>query len=848
VTTADGFNLFIDLELEPDAAPAVIASRIEELKYVWSKDSTGIRGNQASVKLARLSQYKALAAAPEQLEEHAKEARLQRQEERRQAVEELTHLLSMLTEQPDRARIEQFVERFKARLPADDVRKLAAKVPEKETKKRPSRPLLEKSLADRIAKDLQIVKKTDLYAFLDDPAYRVTMRSSEDVLRRAADALATKLKNKTDPQSTVSQGLVSHCRNVLCDADRRASYDNTLAIAAIRPLVRDLRLIATNNVLTRSQLDQVAARAVAAGVPREAAIEYLEDEIDKQKLTIVGDRSSIPATRVCGHDGTLIHDAATKHCTSCGRALEIDCPKCHRPVPTERAQCTCGFRVGDLPLITAWFDEGEQHVRGNRDHEAIATYERVLAVWPEWPRAVQARDLAHKRVEAARQALQAQIDTQKAAAEAEAAKADAIRAQLAAQEQAREQRVAAARHEAVQRIEARLAELAAMVKARHLCAARPCGDRADQDMSYATVEQRTRLAALRAEVETGWKEAQATFAKARAAHRAAELAATPRERAPHRDAAIAGYQATLASCADFEAALAQLGSLPPEPPLSVDASIGKGVLRVTWSEVRDATGYRVVLTKGRPPKTTVDGHFVKVPRSPWTSPALESGLPYYCAVFTERGSVVSEQARVSGPHFQAGEVERLEVSRDLDGVSLRWVLPPGGHHVEVTRRALGPNDAAVLVPARGDEARDTTAGRSEAHTYTVRAVYRDANGTEHRSAGLTARIDAVSADHPSAARWGATIKANLPPVQTGMVRQVRQRIWSPAALTAGTILVALFTWLAMAYGCGAMIHGRRASLERAPTAELQNPPGNHRPVSSLTAPPKQPGSGVETLK
>jgi len=816
--SGDGFNLFIDLELDVDTAPSVIDSRLEELRYVWSARAT--RGDRdAKLRLSRMAKYREVLAAPNRLAEHAGQAADQRKAATRQAVEELNALIAAIAGPADEAKIAEFAKRFKKHLTEAQVRATfaAAKTPAAAARPRLQRPLLEASLADRIRNDLKAIGKSDLYAFLDEPGgHRVTPRSSEAVIRTAADALAARLKNKTDTVSTVRQGLVGHCLAVLCKAERRAEYDNSLALEAVRPLVNDLHLLADHGVLQRMTVDTLAARAVARGVAREAALDYLESEIEKRGLRVAGDRTAVPATRVCGHDGTLIHDPAVKHCPGCGRPLEVECPRCRKQVPTEHAVCACGFRTGDFPFVTALDDEGRQHLRGGRDVEAMACYERALAVWPDWPPAVEARARIAHRLEERQRAADERLAKDRAQAEAEAKRAQAIRERIAAEEEERAARSAAERRARFQQLEDALAELQTLVEERRLLAAQPRLEFVTREAARGEAQHRARLATLHERVTAGLDAANAAMARARRAHSRAEAqAGAAAERAEQRGIAIAAYEAVLAACSDHDVARTQLRGMPPPAPSRVSVTLTDARLRISWSEVPEATGYRVVHGLDHPPSAVGDGRAATVARPPFEVASLEPGRLHYCAVYAERRGVLSASAAVSGPHLWAAEVEALRLARNRAGVSLHFRVPPRGCRVEVTRRAVGSDNAPLVVAATLEGAHDPAADRALAYDYTVRAVYRDAAGNEHRSSGVTRRIDAAPR---GAALTGATAAAPNTGSRSSRrgVRTGRRRIWSPLSVLAAAVIAALLAWLALAYACSPTVAVRRTGLEPSP--------------------------------
>lgn len=811
--TRDGFNLFVDLDLDVDTAPQVIASHLETLRSEWSSRAT--RGDtEAKLKLSRLAKYHAIAADPARRAEHASDATVQRQRARRQAVEELKALIAALPGPADAAKIAEFVKRFAKRLRETEVRAtFDATTPA--TVAPTARRLLDDSLADRIRRDLGTIGKASLYEFLDEPdAHKVTARSSEGVLRAATEALGARLKNKTDPESTVRQGLVGHCLAVLCNSDRRAEYDNMLALEAIRPLTKDLHLLAESGVLMRVTVDTLAAQAVALGVDREAAVDYLEAEIAKRGLRVAGARTKLPATRVCGHDGTLIHDASAKQCTVCRRPLEVACPKCRKPVPTEHAVCAhCGFRTGDFVLVTALDDEGQQHLRNGRDDDALACYERALAVWPDWQPAVEAKARITTRIKA-------KLADDQARATAEAAKAHAIRERIAAEKLEREARAESERRERFERLEGALTELEALVEERRLLAAQPLLERVEPQGNRGEPGHRARLTALRQRVTTGLNTANTAIARARRAHAQADAVreTSPLAYAEQRAAAIEAYETVLAACADHELARNQLRALPPPAPDKLTVDVSGAALELTWTEVREASQYRVACTPDRRPATAGGGEGADVRRPPYTIQGIEAGRSYYCAVYADRNGVLSAQATVSGPHLWAADVEALRLTRNQNGVSLHWRPSPRCHRIEVTRRTVDADEAVQALAATRSEARDATADRARTYEYTVRAVYRDQSRGEHRSRGVTRRIEAAPRPVVVAARAGANAPGRRPDKPSARYRPGR-RIWTPTSAIAATIIVGLLTWLTLAYACSSTVAVHRTGTALPPGAE-----------------------------
>ncbi|MDO8607894.1 MAG: zinc ribbon domain-containing protein [Phaeospirillum sp.] len=258
--------------------------------------------------------------------------------------------------------------------------------------------------------------------------------------------------------------------------------------------------------------------------------------------------------------------------------------------------------------------------------------------------------------------------------------------------------------------------------------------------------------------------------------------------------AIVAYGRVLALCADHQPARQAMTQCPPAEPGNLRVTPIADGYHLAWSASPPPVDCYVVLRKaGGGPDNDRDGTARRQVRDCATDDVgIESGVPWYYAVYAERSGVLSPLPARSGPHLITAEVTGL-IARSGDGdVVLEWSLPKGSIGAEVWR------NAATSAPANGPgvtadrSLHDTGLLNGTAYHYRVAALYPDPTkpGVRIRSTGVEAVAVPVALPLPvtdlSCRRDGLNVSLNWT-APTGAIVQIRQ-LSAPPTLISGTVI------------------------------------------------------------
>lgn len=677
-------NYFLLLELDPAVEDwSVIEQRLNEKKRAWAlQSSQGALANRrkAELYLGWIGKIGQVLKDPESRREEALAARRRLVQERQARFQELDPHLEVLRASggytdKDLAALEK---QMKGTLSQAEIgeRARAAGLARKDPapSAQGQRPRLDPNIARDIRQQLDAIQRPHLYAFLE-----MSPRCSASSLRDRADELNRELLRigKTDIESSAKKALCGHCMAVFHDEERKARYDNTLALQAMEALVPQIETAGGDGVIVPAELDLLVRMARERGVDPEDALRFVLEHAAQRKWTVVQAAGLSAAVLLqCGYCARVADSQETIHCAGCGEALAPPCPRCKAPTPTQSRACgQCGFVTSDAPLVRALLREGRELAAQGDLATALERYEQVLVYWPEWEEALKAR---------------CAIAAQRAAREAALGQVEAL---------LRRRRLVEAR-----------AELARFVRGHG-----PAG-----------------TDALQQELRDGLARAEALLSEGQRLHQAGK-----------QEEGLSRYEQALTVCADFTEARAALEANPPAPPTGLMVKPLRDGFHLDWTAIPGPASYRVVRKDRARPARPQDGVVVaEVLAAGCDDIQAEGGVPWYYAVYSVRGSVLSREAATSGPWLHTPEVSGLEVVAGDGKVTLRW-RAARGCRVEVFRRAgngpTGRGDGQMIAIA-GDSAIDTGLQNGAPVGYLVVAVYTDPvqAGKERATPGVRA--------------------------------------------------------------------------------------------------------------
>lgn len=849
----DQFNLFRALELKPtEKDPKLIRKRLDEKIGAWNRLKINAPGKlraEAKSNLSLVPELEAVLADPERLAEHARESVRLQQEARMLALEELRATIELRSDSPDEEWVAGLVRYFSGKLEESEVRKATKGAggggDGRKSSRKPTKRL-DQTLARRIRDDLGIVGKETLYELLELPP-----QSSSETLLDKARQVNDHARKRTDEIHSARARLAGHCLKLFKGDESRARYDATVADQAMDDLKSLMSRAINSSAISSDQFELLVARAVSRGVARKQAEEFLLDEVDRRGWRMLGAggaKSRVPVCGVC----FKVADVGDSKCTNCSSDLEVACPnpKCDATVATdERACAKCGFKTGDLAIMTVMLREGEKAEREGRLADAKQSFQSALSVWAEWAPGRAALGRIEKRLADAEREEKQRIERKRAEAEAEKKRAEAIRA--AADEEKRKgeiereekrksaqaereekrksaqaemellkkkqeaeerrkleesrrarERLEAEERQELEKLERALGDVATEFEARRLRTAQKRLDALGKRFGEgARASLQSRIEFLAARIEERGNAADRLFREGRRL-----------QREERDDEAYAKFVEAHETNVEDEPTLNQLKSFPPPAPTELAVRPVGRDFELTWKAVSDPlpVTYRVTCSKNKPPsspevgETVADG--LPQPRHRDTSRRGEGAIHY--AVFSRRAGVFSKQAATSGPHMCVEKVRDLKYERGKGFVRLSWKLPKGSSRVEVWRKEGHPPEGSgdgVLVPSDMERALDEELENDATYWYLILAIY-----GEGTSAGSSASA-LLRVDPRARPLLIAQSKPDRNPA--ARVPSSATRWWefmTPGSYVALFLIVAFVLWLVLSYALGGHFEGVRA--------------------------------------
>jgi hypothetical protein len=427
-------NFYILLGLDPDVTDAaVIKAHIEDGKRRWREDqSKGIAARRkAKFNLDQLPDIERVMNDPAARREEAEDARRRLHAQRQARVPALDSAIDVMraggttcTRERFAPLLKEFGQSFSETEIVERMR--AAGVAFDESTKKPAataeKPKLDPVRMAGLRPKLELLKVKNLYEFLE----LKPVSSARALYDRADEILKEILRiGLTDVESSARKDLCGECIALFKSDDDKQKYDNALVTEPMEGLRPSIEMAgATDLFLSVEEQDVLVKQARELGVTADAARGWIEEYARKRKWG-VQPAASLPAEalRQCGYCSTLEKDARAQNCRRCGEPLVVACPRCDTKMPTTHAACTsCGYRVGDAPLVKALLREGERLALGSEFGPSLAALDRALLYWPGWEPALAARKNAEAR-RAARDKAMSDIDALVRARELVAARA-----------------------------------------------------------------------------------------------------------------------------------------------------------------------------------------------------------------------------------------------------------------------------------------------------------------------------------------------------------------------------------------------------------------------------------------
>jgi len=635
-------NFYIILELDPSITDwSIIQATIKNKQRSWGLQKS--QGSPAARRKAErymkfIPEMESLLKEPESRKKEAKAATQEQKKDKQAQFDELDRLIGMFhtaTVSPNKVKllVRQTGKVFSEKEVEDRLKQRGIRLETGgERTKRTARPKLETSVAKGIRNELDTLKLSSLYDFLNlENSKKYSVRSSPKSLYERADEIYKELSRvgKTDPDTTLKMNLAGRAKSVFTNETEKERYDNTLATEVLTKLDRRLEIVECNNFIETKSVELLLQEAKKLGVTETVAIEYIEDYAAKRKWNVQKDtETTIIKLPICGYCNTLATSEQDKRCRNCGEELVQPCPKCGEPTPTEDRACSrCGCQTGDAPLVKALLKDGKRLMAEGDIDQAISYFNRALDYWADW---------------------QPALDEKKRAESKKRERAEA------------------------------LDKIKLLVKARKLEAGKSQLERFEENNGQARTET------IKKQIDDGLRRAKQAYdvaEKFRLSDKTEE--------------AFDKYEDSLSHCVDFSAALSAMASSPPPPPQEITAQWLGESLHLSWLNVkaRGKISYRIVRKRGGLPANDKDGDIIaETSITKADDIEIKPGIAYYYGVFSVRAGVASPCFASTGPHLKTAEVEEIDYEVGNGQITLKWRPPEGCIAVEVWRReGLAPS-------------------------------------------------------------------------------------------------------------------------------------------------------------
>jgi hypothetical protein len=215
------------------------------------------------------------------------------------------------------------------------------KVPVEERMVKPPEEGLDLATRRTIGSNLAVLKKPDLYAFLE-----LTPTASKEELASRHEELSLEWRKKKDDHNKIAaNALLSAIQNKLLK-EGLGKYEQALVWDAIDHQLRaKVEFAAFDRRISREAFEILIGHGTKCGISKSQTIEAIL-WLAYEKGVVV-ENSELSDTVVCA--GCYSSVARTNNkCTSCGAALWTACPKCKTKNPASDAACgNCGFVTAD---------------------------------------------------------------------------------------------------------------------------------------------------------------------------------------------------------------------------------------------------------------------------------------------------------------------------------------------------------------------------------------------------------------------------------------------------------------------------------------------------------------------
>jgi hypothetical protein len=347
-------NYYILLELDPSVKDeAGIENAIKKKQAQWSSERNNpTKAVLAKQNLEELKNIRAVLLDPQARNEEAEAAKKEFEAIEKEKTEKLrrTAFIAVDNGEISAKDLSKLVQDFKL-TEAEILKIINAKIKKEEvlTYKDDGIVPLEAVDKNNIKKDLDVVKKENLFIFLD----RAKTSSCAELLKRADEIYnaASKNANKT-AEITATVNLAGLCKKWFKDDSVKNRYEKTLRMSIFEDIYPLIDQAANDGIIEPHEYRKLMEACTDKGIKIDEAEYRIIEYCKKHAKKPVIQRSATAEYKIqvqCGFCGHL-NDKAAVNCSSCGKPMKINCPKCGKEADSVSKACSgCGFSIGDMP-------------------------------------------------------------------------------------------------------------------------------------------------------------------------------------------------------------------------------------------------------------------------------------------------------------------------------------------------------------------------------------------------------------------------------------------------------------------------------------------------------------------
>ena len=382
-------NYYILLDLDPavqdqPTIEATILAKQREWSTLRTHPSRGTWANQNLGSLPAIRKLMGDAVNRKAEAEEAKKLLLSREKEKNEKLNRALKTLMSKGYVTERE-LQELIKRkeFKAFTLERAKKLITVKITKGEKQSKPERiKPLPSSQAKEIDRSLALIRKKDLYAFLD-----LQPSSSLKTLQKTTidKDIANKRIAKKDAIYTATQNLIGYCQIIFKTEATRKSYDKTIKLRQFKLIEEQLNIAGNDKIIQVGEYKHILSLGGNLGLKQDATKTFIQEYCRKKGWAL-----SVPAQTElqqleCGICRTL-NPPNAKNCSRCSTPLEITCPACKTLNRSTSHSCTnCGFAIGDLPNALTLIRSAKVAISMNKFEEAIQLFNQAAFFWKDHP-------------------------------------------------------------------------------------------------------------------------------------------------------------------------------------------------------------------------------------------------------------------------------------------------------------------------------------------------------------------------------------------------------------------------------------------------------------------------------